>query len=63
MDIHELLQLRVENIDPAAPNVTERLVIDMAVADEDVVAIGLDDTHYAPALPCRHRAPAPRHDT
>ena len=37
MDVDKVLQLLVKDIDPAAPRIAKGLVVDVAVADEDVV--------------------------
>jgi hypothetical protein len=37
----------VKNSDPAAPRIAKRLVVDVAVTDEDVVVVAADQTHGA----------------
>ena len=36
MDVDEVLQLLVKNVDPSAARIAEGLVVDVAVADEEV---------------------------
>ena len=42
MDVDEVLQLLVEDVDPSAPRIAEGLVVDVAVADEDLVVVAAD---------------------
>jgi hypothetical protein len=47
MDVDEVLQMLVKNVDPSAPWIAEGLVVDVAVADKDVVVVTGDQTHGA----------------
>ena len=42
MDVDEVLQLLVEDVHPSAPRIAEGLVVDVAVADEDLVVVAAD---------------------
>jgi len=47
MNIDEVLQVLVKNVDSTASRITKRLVIDVAVADENVVVVAADQAHDA----------------
>jgi hypothetical protein len=39
VDVDKVLQLLVKNVNPATPRIAEGFIIDVAIADEDVVGI------------------------
>ena len=47
MDVDKVLQLLMKNVDPPGARIAEGLVVDVAVADEDLVVVAADQSHGA----------------